>query len=87
MSSTVSIPLSDAKANFSSIIHSVRDAGDRYTITLHNKPVAMVVPIPQDLPAKSMTRGILSNYANEAARKQESSAFAKAMEAKHANIA
>lgn len=87
MSGVVSIPLSDAKANLSSIIHSVRDAGDRYTITLHNKPVAMVVPIPQGLPAKSMTRGILSNYANEVSREQESSAFAKAMETKHANTA
>ena len=87
MAGAISIPLSDAKANLSSIVHSVRDIGERYTITLRNKPVAMVVPIPQEPPAVSSTRGLLSGFANEKAREFESDAFAKAMEGKHANLA
>lgn len=85
MAGAIPIPLSDAKTNLSSIVHNVRDIGEKYMITLRNKPVAMVVPIPQDPPVTSSTRGILAEYANEAARELESSAFAKAMEAKHAN--
>lgn len=87
MAGAISIPLSDAKANLSSIVHSVRDIGERYTITLRNKPVAMVVPIPQEPPTTSSTRGLLSSYANERARELEADAFMKAMEVKHANPA
>ncbi len=85
MPAAVSIPLSDAKAHLSSIVHTVRDTGGCYTITLHNKPVAMVVPIPLEPPKTSATRGMLSSYANADMRALESAAFQDAIEAKHAN--
>ena len=85
MSGSTSIPLSEAKTNFSSIVRKVRDAGEKYTITLRNSPVAMVVPVQTDSPSKSITRGILSEYSDSDKRIKEKDAFAKAMEAKHAH--
>lgn len=79
MSVATTIPLSDAKTHLSSIVHSVHDAGERYTITLRNKPIAMVIPVPTSSPEASATRGLLSKYANESAREHESTALAEAI--------
>lgn len=85
MTGSTTIPLSDAKAHLSHIVHSVRDAGEHYTITLRNQPIAMVVPIPTPSPETSSTRGLLSEYASATARAREATAFTEAMEAKHAS--
>lgn len=87
MSTTIAIPLSDAKTNFSTIIKNVRESGAEYTVLLRNVPVATIAPIAKEPVKHSKTRGLLAHHANDTLRAKEKSAFATAMKEKHAHSA
>lgn len=79
---TVTVPLSEAKARFSSLIRRVETDGARFIISKNNKPIAKIVPL-SGADVKSIA-GSLSQYAHSDLIAEEGSAFARAMEAKHA---
>lgn len=71
----------EAKRTFGSVLDAVSE-GNAYTVYRHNKPVARIIPFER--PANEGQRGALSAYADAGKRSQEATAFARAMEAKHA---
>ncbi|MBR2835506.1 MAG: type II toxin-antitoxin system Phd/YefM family antitoxin [Coriobacteriales bacterium] len=79
---TVTISVSEAKTQFSNVIHQVENNAVQYIVSKNNKPVARIVPIA-GYEQKSLF-GVLASYADSTLRAKESSAFAQEMEHKHA---
>ncbi|MCH3947772.1 MAG: type II toxin-antitoxin system Phd/YefM family antitoxin [Olsenella sp.] len=75
--------LAEAKAGFSGIVADVESAGEACVIERYGRPAALVVPYPSAASGTTRARGVLKSYASPEKRKQESGAFARAMEVKH----
>ena len=79
--------LAEAKARLSGIVASVESAGEACVIERYGRPAALVVPHPSAASGSTRARGVLKSYASPEKRKQESDAFVRAMEVKHAGEA
>lgn len=81
------IALTDAKAHFSSVIGRVSETDAEYIVTVRGKAVAMIVPMPKPAPKQLKARGMLAGKRPVASRDAERAAYARALEAKHADLA
>lgn len=79
--------LAEAKAGLSGIVAEAESAGEVCVIERYGQPAALVVPYPSIASGTTRARGTLKSYASPEKRKQESGAFARAMEVKHAGEA
>lgn len=77
------IPLSEAKARLSALVHELEAEGKRYTITRNGRPVARLVPLAGGDDQQAF--GMLAHYADSAKRARENEAWKKAAEDKHAH--
>lgn len=79
--------LAEAKAGLSGIIANAESAGEVSVIERYGRPAALLVPYPSVVSGTTRARGALKAYASSDKRRQESGAFARAMEVKHAGEA
>lgn len=79
------IGVAEAKAKLSDVISRVESGGEPCVIMRYNRPVAMVVPMPMQVPRTTRARGGLAEFANPNLRELEAGAFGRAMVKKHAN--
>lgn len=81
-----SIALAEAKANLSSVIRRVDEAGAEFVVTVRNRPCAMIVPVPKPAPRVLKAAGALAGKRPRATRQAEKAAYLEALEAKYVDL-
>ena len=79
------VGLAEAKANLSAIVSEVERTGTPCVIMRYNRPAVVIMSLSEEPSPASRAKGSLSAYADADMLAMESSAFERAMVAKHAN--